>query len=98
MATVLVDGRELDVKPARLGLLKVLLPAQRKREEAIEAKDDATMVHATAEILFAYLGHNEGITVQWLLDHGPLKAAMLILECMKAAGQEVAAAGEASGT
>jgi hypothetical protein len=98
VATVLVDGRELDVKPARLGLLKVLLPAQRKREDAIAAKDDATMVHATAEILFAYLGHNEGITVAWLLEHAPVRPSQLILECMKAAGQEVAAAGEASGT
>jgi hypothetical protein len=97
VATVLVDGRELDVKPARLGLLKVLLPAQRKREDAIAAKDDVAMVDATAEILFAYLGHN-GISVAWLLEHAPVRPSQLILECMKASGQEVAAAGEASGT
>lgn len=93
MATVRVGDRDLDVRPATLGFLRHKLVPARKRLVAAEGEESG--IDAVANILFVYLGHNEGVTLEWIFDHAPADPSALLRDCLTASGQKVAAPGEA---
>jgi len=85
MATVRIGDRELDVKPATLGFLKKkLLPAQ----EAIDAAgNDAP--DRIADLILLYVGHNDGVDRDFILDHVPADPYGTLIALSRAAGQRV---------
>lgn len=93
MASVTIGGRELSVKPATLGFVRhKLIPARKRMADA--GSDEATC-DALAELLLVYVGHNEGVTLEWIFDNVPMGAGDLLRECAEASGQKLAAPGEA---
>lgn len=94
MATVRIGDRDLEVKLATLGFLKrKLLPA---RKALLAANEEETPDRIVA-IIYCYVGHNEGITEEWLLDNVPVDPSSIMRACIVASGQQPreAAAGEA---
>lgn len=94
MATVKIGDRDLEVRPATLGFLRHKLVPARKALSA--AQTDEAIVDAMANLVFVYVGHNDGITLEWIFDHAPANTADLLRECLVASGQKVASKGEAA--
>jgi hypothetical protein len=91
MGTVMLGGRTLDVKPATMGFV---------RRKFLPALDELQTKEEWAPILLLYLGHNEGVTAEWLEDElmlNPLPdrqdlppdGLTFLKQCMAAAGQKV---------
>ena len=94
MGTITLGGRELAVQPMprTLGSIKWRV---RWRERFAAEKDLGAQVDLRAEYLLRYLGHNEGVTADWLLDNVPDDARETMAAVRRAAGED-AAPGEAS--
>ena len=94
MASVTIGGRSLDVwnrqTPGSLGKMKAVAHA----EAALAAAKGAANFDAIADLVACYVGHNEGVTVEWLLTVLPLDCMETLSACIRASGSEVAA-GEA---
>ena len=90
MATVTIGGRQLDVKQTTLGMLKA---QDRMAARAREAKSGSELADLIVEELLLYVGHNEGVTADWLLDHVQFRGGLAAVRA--AAGQEPAPPGEA---
>lgn len=96
MAAIHIGGRDLDVRAQTLGMVKHKLRPWR----AADVKDDGHEDHAAA-FFHIYVGHNDGVTLDWLLDNLPADAAALtklMREVVIAAGstpREQTPAGEA---
>jgi len=68
MATVRIGDRELDVKPATLGFLKrKVIPWQ----ATMSAAEGEAAIDQIAAGFLLYVGHNEGVTADWLLENLP---------------------------
>lgn len=93
MATVRIGDRDLEVKPITLGFVKHKVLPAKKRVEASTKDEEA--IDAMVAFVKIYVGHNEGVTDEWLLDNVPENAWPLIALCRKAGGQPDAPPGEA---
>ena len=86
MAKVTIGDRELDVKQATLGFLKKkLIPARKALVEASEEDTPDRMV----DLVFCYVGHNDGVTREWLLDVLPADPTEIVRAVISASGQKV---------
>lgn len=94
MATVTIGGRELAVwsrkEPGSLGKLKRAIVAER----ALQMCEVETMPDAIAGLVLVYVGHNEGVTQDWLLEQLPADASDVLRDCVAATRSTV---GEAKG-
>lgn len=103
MATITIGGRELDVRPATLGFVRrALLPWKKSAPVFEEPADLAAAADLEAAIIdwqvagaLLYIGHNDGITADWLLEH-VRDAGELLRELARASGQTEPAPGEAA--
>lgn len=87
MATVRIGELDLDVKRATLGFLKKKLTPARK---VLSAAGEDDMPDALAGLVHCYVGHNEGVTADWLLEALPADPSAIIRELIVASGQKVA--------
>jgi hypothetical protein len=92
MPTIKLGGRELKVRPATLGMLKRDLIPLRAKLQASQTEEDT--IDVVLDQLLVYLGRNEGVTADWLLDNTPADAHDLLARVREAAGHE-ASTGEA---
>lgn len=88
MATVKIGGRVLEVRQMTLGMVKrEIMPRTQKMKSATTAGD---MVDLIIEELVMFLGHNEGVTVDWLLDNVSSAKAQSLMAAVRAAADEEA--------
>src|SRR3954471_23375567 len=88
MATVTIGDRVLDVKPATLGFLRNKVAPVRKKIADVQG-DDAAFCDAAADWILAYVGHNDGITREWILDNVSANPFDVIRACTIASGQKL---------
>jgi hypothetical protein len=88
MATVRIGGKDLDVRPTTLGFIKrKLVPAQ-NAVDAVES--EIAKAEKFIEMILLFVGHNEGVTPEWLEDAIPISGyAQLAKDCAIAGGQKV---------
>lgn len=94
MPRVNVGGRELEVRPATLGFVKRTwrplrdrLIAEQGRVEGlaqISEEDGDQVAGLLVDAVLAFVGHNEGVTREWVedqmpLDQGPIRALLRML-------------------
>lgn len=98
MATVKIGDRELAVlspeTPGGLGRLEKTLLA----EAAVQAArvEPLTYPRKMAELVMTYVGHNEGMTVDWLLTVLPVSCGEIVTACVLASQGKTSAPGEAA--
>lgn len=97
MGQVTIGGRALEVKQQQgeggLGLLKRTALAGEK----LAASSGKDYPDAAADLVACYVGHNEGVTRDWLLERLPADCAEVLRDCIVASGGKVADPGEAKG-
>src|SRR5712664_2471692 len=95
MATVKIGDRDLDVwdrqAPGGLGRTKKLILAHAALAEA----SPADVPDKLAAIVLCYVGHNDGVTLDWLLDNLPTDCGELLQQCITTSGGKVSKPGEA---
>ena len=93
MATVTIGGRVLDVKPCTVGMWKRKL---RPYQKDVGTLDDDAAVDRTVDLLLAFVGHNEGVTAEWLDEQLPMPPHPVLAEVLRASGLQGAKPGEAA--
>ena len=94
MATINLGGRDLAVKhqqePGGLGLQKALALANKK----LASSSEFDYADNAAALLACYVGHNEGVTTDWLLEQLPADCSEILRRCIVASGGKLTQPGE----
>lgn len=94
MATIEIGGRKLEVAKPTLGFMKKRrLPWLKSFDPA--TTDEAGAIDHTVEGLFLYLGHNEGVTREWLEENATAETLPEVMR-LSHPGAAPAAPGEAA--
>lgn len=95
MATVKIGDKELSVphRQSEGGLLRMKNTIE--AELAVGAAKGVEIPDAWAKLVHCYVGHNEGVTVEWLLSKLPADCTEILTACVIASGVAVAKPGEA---
>lgn len=89
MGTVTIGGRELAVKqqgePGGLGLLKKTTLASQK----LAGSTPETYPDNAADLVLCYVGHNDGVTAEWLQEQLPADVGEVLRAYILASGGKV---------
>lgn len=70
MATIEIAGRKLEVKPATIRIWKDQWVPYKADVALIEAsKDEVKLVERAIDLMLVFIGHNDGVTKEWILDN-----------------------------
>lgn len=89
MASITINGRQLQVlagdAPGGLGRAKRAALA----EKALRDCQLEEVMDRVADMVLAYVGQNEGVTREWLLENLPADCSSILRECFAASWPKV---------